>query len=134
LKTFFSAVFGFGFSLFVEGFSRIIISFFHQQDFYFFGIDALPSPSWIIIIYVVSAVSTWLGVMLTLSISDPNSKNGYLIVSSLIIVWIIFETLSSIKMVPVWYLSTFPFTSLIGLVVAKLSYKPLATANAPTFN
>ena len=130
LKSFFSALFGFGFSLFVEGFSRIIISFFHKQDFYFFGIDALPSTSWIVIIYFVSALSTWLGVMLALSFADPNSKKAYYIITVLIIFWIAFETLSSLKMVPLWYLTTFPITSLTGLIMAKFTYKPNKLNNA----
>lgn len=123
-------MFGFGFSLFVEGFSRIIISFFHKQEFSFFGIDALPSVSWIIIIYFVSILSTWLGVMLALSFSDPNSKTAYYIVTALIILWITFETLSSLTMVPLWYLVTFPITSLAGLIIAKFSYTPKKINNA----
>jgi len=130
LKTFFSAVFGFGFSLFVEGFSRIIISFFHKQEFFFFGIDALPSASWILIIYIVSGLSTWLGMMLTLTISDPNTTKATAIFSSLLGLWILFELLSSFNMIPLWYLCTFHLTSVIGLIAAKFTYKPLRSNDA----
>lgn len=123
MKAFLAAIFGFGFSLFVEGFSRIIISFFHKQEFYFFGISALPSPSWILIIYVVSVVSTWLGVMLALSIANKNSDRAFFYVSALIILWIIFEILASVKVVPYWYLFSFPITSIIGLLLANYTYK-----------
>lgn len=130
LKAFFSAVFGFGFGLFVEGFSRIIISFFHKQEFYFFGIESLPGFSWILIIYIVSFMATWLGVMLALSMADPNSTKAFYVVSSLIILWIVFETLASFKVVPHWYLLTFPITSLLGLLAAKFTYNLNKTHNA----
>ena len=133
MKTFFSALFGFVFSLFVEGFSRIIISFFHKQEFFFFGIDSLPSSSWVFIIYIVSMISTWLGVMLSLSIADPKSKKAYSIVSVFIILWIIFEMLSSYRMVPLWYLFTFPLTSTAGLIAAKFTYKPISSKNETSF-
>lgn len=134
LKAFFSAVFGFLFGLFVEGFSRIIISFFHKQDFYFFGIDALPGLSWISIIYFVSFTATWLGVMLALSMADPNSKKAFYIISFLIISWIIFEVLASISVVPLWYLFTFPITSLLGLFTAKFTYNLNKIHNASSDN
>jgi hypothetical protein len=130
LKAFFSAVFGFGFGLFVEGFSRIIISFFHKQEFYFFGIESLPGFSWILIIYIVSFMATWLGVMLALSMADPNSKKAFYVITFFIVFWIIFETLASIKVVPLWYLITFPITSLLGLLAAKFTYKLNKTHNA----
>lgn len=130
LKAFFSAVFGFGFGLFVEGFSRIIISFFHKQEFYFFGIESLPGFSWILIIYIVSFMATWLGVMLALSMADPHSKKAFYVITSLIIFWIIFETLASLKVVPLWYLMTFPITSLLGLFTAKFTYNLNKTHNA----
>lgn len=130
MKTFFSALFGFTFSLFVEGFSRIIISFFHKQEFYFFGIDALPSPSWVLIIFIVSGLSTWLGMMLTLSISDPNTTRATIIFTSFLVLWITFELLSSYNMIPLWYLCTFPLTSVIGLIAARFTYKPLRSNDA----
>jgi|TARA_R100000541_G_scaffold58037_3_gene68761 membrane protein insertase Oxa1/YidC/SpoIIIJ len=130
LKTFFSALFGFIFSLFVEGFSRIIISFFHKQDFYFFGVESLPTNSWIVIIYIVSFMATWLGVMLAQSIADPESKKAFNIFTLIITCWLTFEILASIKVVPIWYLTTFPFTSVFGLLAAKFTYSLNKSHNA----
>ena len=75
-------------------------------------------------------MATWLGVMLALSMADPNSKKAFYIISSLIVLWIIFETLASIKVVPTWYLMTFPITTLLGLFTAKYTYNLNKTHNA----
>lgn len=68
-------------------------------------------------------MATWLGVMLALSISNEYAKKTYIIITILISIWIIFEILSSLKMVPIWYLVTFPLTSIIGLYLSKITYK-----------
>tara|TARA_R110002049_G_scaffold26364_1_gene91850 strand:- start:2305 stop:2709 length:405 start_codon:yes stop_codon:yes gene_type:complete len=130
LKAFFSALFGLGFSLFVEGFSRIIISFFHKQEFYFFGVGALPSPFWILIIYIVSIISTWLGTMLAVSIANKATNKAYIFSTILVSLWIVFEILSSLRMVPIWYLITFPITSILGLILARFTYTFNKTQNA----
>ncbi len=68
-------------------------------------------------------MATWLGVMLALSIANEDAKKTYIIITILISIWIIFEILSSLKMVPIWYLVTFPLTSIIGLYLSKITYK-----------
>ncbi len=131
MKPLLASIFGLGFSLFVEGFSRIIISFFHKQSFVFFGIDSLPGISWIVIIYFVSLVATWLGAMLALSIANEQSKKAFRIFSILLVLWILFELLVTYQVVPIWYVISFPFTSILGLIAAHKTNSLNAVQNSP---
>lgn len=82
----------------------------------------MPNTSWVIIIYLVSFLATWLGTMLCLTIADPNFKTAFKIITGLFCLWILFETLSSFKIIPPWYLVTFPITTIMGLLIAKYTY------------
>ena len=42
---------------------------------------------------------------------------------SLVVLWILFEVLSSLNVSPLWYLFTFPITSLAGSVIAYYTFK-----------
>lgn len=122
MRTLLAALFGFGFSIFTEGFSRIIISFFHKQSFVFFGIDSLPGISWITIIYFVSTISSWLGAMLAQSIAHKKSKSALYFFILFLFVWILFELIVTYRVVPLWYLISFPITSLFGVFLAHKTY------------
>jgi len=68
--------------------------------------------------------------MLAVSFANKQANKAYLIITILIILWIVFETLSSLLMVPSWYLITFPLTSVIGLILARFTYKFNKAQNA----
>lgn len=123
MRSILAVFFGFGLSLFIEGFARIIISFFHTLEPSFFGISALPGTSWIIALYIVSFVSTWLGAMMALTIAGYTPYKHLAAFLALITLWILFETLSSIGISPTWYLITFPFTSIFGALTAAYTFK-----------
>lgn len=123
MKNLFAALFGFLFSLFAEGFSRIIISFFHGKQFTFFGIDALPSLSWIIIIYVVSFISYWLGGMFAQTLANQTSNKAWYILLAITFFWMLFSVLATYRVVPLWYVVSYPFAGLLGLLLALKLYK-----------
>ncbi len=114
---------GFILSLFVEGFSRIIISFFFTIEFSFFGLSSIPDTSWVIVVYLVSIISSWLGCMMTMTVAGFSPRYHLLAFLALTLLWSAFEIASSLTMVPYWYLFTFPFTSIVGIVLADYTYK-----------
>lgn len=122
MKIFFSALFGFAFSLFAEGFSRIIISFFHNQSFAFFGVGSLPSVSWIIIIYIVSIIAYWLGGMFAQTLANKSSKKAWYLLLIIFVFWVIFSILATYRVVPIWYVVSYPFAGLLGLILALKIY------------
>lgn len=123
IKNFLIALFGFVFAIFVEGFSRIIISFFHKVNFQFFGIDALPGISWIITIYFVSVIATWLGAMLAMSMSGDNAEITFRNLIGIFILWLVFGVLVTYKTIPIWYVLSFPIMTILGLVFAQYTFK-----------
>lgn len=123
LKTLLISLFGFCFGLFVEGFSRIIITFFHKTELSFFGTIGLPSTSWVIVIFVVSFVGSWLGSMLAFSFAKNKTQKVFTILLVIQILWIVFETLASFSVLPAWYLITFPITSILAIFTAKYTYQ-----------
>ncbi len=115
--------FGFGLNLFIEGFTRIIISFFHTLEPAFFGIDALPGIPWIVSVYLVSIVASWLGAMMTLTIAGFAPRKHLIAFLILLLLWTGFEILSSLNNTPAWYLLSFPLTSLAGALLAYYTYQ-----------
>ncbi|MFA5667762.1 MAG: hypothetical protein WC967_00835 [Balneolaceae bacterium] len=114
---------GFVLNLFFEGFSRIIIAFFFTIEYSFWGISALPNKSWILIIYLVSVVSSWFGCMITLTMAGSAPRKHLIAFLVLTLLWSTFEILGSIKVVPSWYLFTFPLTSVAGIFIADYTFK-----------
>ncbi len=123
MKSIGAVLLGFILSLFVEGFSRIIISFFFTIEFSFFGLSSVPSTSWVIVVYVVSIISSWLGCMMTMTVAGFAPRYHLLAFLTLTLLWSVFEITSSITMIPYWYLFTFPFTSIAGILLADYTYK-----------
>ena len=64
---------GFFSMVILEGFARIIIAFYHREDFIFSGIEALPSIGWIVLLLCVVTFLGVFGTLLTTTIAgfDP---------------------------------------------------------------
>lgn len=123
MKSIIAVIFGFGFNLFIEGFARIIISFFHTLEPSFFGIEALPGTPWIISVYLVSIIATWLGAMMALTIAGFDPLKHLIAFMFLLTLWSAFEIVSSLYNSPAWYLFTFPITSFAGALLAYYTYQ-----------
>lgn len=123
MKNIFGLTFGFIFSLFIEGFARLIVAFFHRIEFQFFGIDALPGNSWIFTIYFVSIIGTWLGAMMAFSISKWSLKLNSVFFGLFLLLWVILELSQNLGNSPTWHSISFPITTLIGFIVAIKTYK-----------
>ncbi len=123
MKSIGAVLLGFILSLFIEGFSRIIISFFFTIDFSFFGMSSVPGASWVLVVYVISIISSWFGCMMTMTVAGYAPRYHLLAFLSLTLLWSAFEIVSSLTMIPYWYLFTFPFTSIVGILLADYTYK-----------
>lgn len=122
MRSILSVFSGFILNLFLEGFSRIIIAFFNTTEYSFFGISALPGTFWIVTIYIVSAVTAWFGCMFTMTLASASPKKHQMAYLALIIFWSLFEFLSSVNAVPLWYLLSFPASSVAGTLLAGHTY------------
>lgn len=122
MKSILSVFLGFILNLFLEGFSRIIIAFFYTSEYSFWGVTALPGTFWIVIMYFVSAVTAWFGCMFTMTLAGHSPKKHQLAYLVLIILWSVFEFLSSVQVTPLWYLLSFPATSVLGTFIAGHTY------------
>lgn len=111
------------FSLFLEGFIRIIILFYNKSDFVFWGITNLPSPSWIIVIYISVIIIAWLSGMLTVTICGFSPGKHLIALGIVFLLWRANEILQTISTEPLWYLLTIPLCSLTGIYLAYLTNK-----------
>lgn len=105
-------VFGcFIFSLFIEGFSRIIIIFYHKQELEFFGYLSLPGWQWTLIIGLSIFLSTWIAAMLIVTITDFKPFNHLSAFFILIVLWRVSEFQAMGEFSNIWYS--------IGLVIVQ---------------
>lgn len=113
----------FFFSLFLEGFIRVIILFYNKSEFVFWGVSALPSPSWIFVIYISVIIISWLSGMLTVTICGFSPVKHLIALGILFVLWRVNEILQTISTEPLWYLLTIPLCSLAGVYLSYLTYK-----------
>lgn len=103
MKSFISIFGAFLFSIFSEGFIRVIIIFYHKSEFSFFGLGALPSPSWIWIIFGSLILIYWLSGMLIVTVTGTSVIKHLTGYGTVLILWRIFELLLSSASEPLWY-------------------------------
>lgn len=118
MKSFMSVFGAFLFSIFLEGFIRIIIFFYHQTELNFFGISKLPDFSWIYVIYISVGIISWLSGMLAVSFAGFSPKKHLLALASLFFIWRLNEIIQTFNSEPQWYIFTIPFVSFLGLFLA----------------
>jgi hypothetical protein len=118
--TLFSAFVGF---LFLEGFARVVITFYHRIEFNFFGISGLPDSSWVLVILISVLVSTWLLTMLILTIIDESILSYSLYFLCLLILWRSFEIYNSYQSEPVWYFIAVITLHSLGVFLAYKLYQ-----------
>ncbi len=117
-------VFGsFLFSVFVEGFIRVIIIFYHKGEFSIFGISTLPGVSWAIIILVSILIVSWLSGMLAVTITGFAPVKHLLFLAVLFLFWRATEISKIYTSDPLWYLILSVAVSFGGLYLAYLTQK-----------
>ena len=117
--TLFSGFLGF---LFLEGFARVVITFYHRVEFNFFGVNGLPDTIWIVILLLSVLVSTWLLTMLVLTIIDENIFSYSLSFWGLLMIWRGFEIYNSFQTEPIWYFTTVILLHSLGVILAYKLY------------
>jgi hypothetical protein len=123
MKSFFSLTLGFIGLLFLEGFSRLIMAFYHHIEFHFYGVSHLPSASWIPLLFMVILISTWLITMLILTITNTRLLLHSLLFLGMVLVWRGIEIANSYQSEPVWYLITICLLHIIGVILAYFLYR-----------
>ena len=56
------------------------------------------------------------------TIANDSHKNAWTILLFIFFFWVIFSILATYRVVPLWYVVTYPFAGLIGLILAKKTY------------
>lgn len=122
MKSILTVLGAFLFSVFVEGFTRVIIIFYHQLEFSFFGISTLPNTTWGIIFLGSVLVINWISGMLTISVMHSSPKPHILALGILIILFRTNEFFMTRNSEPLWYLISLFLISLLGIALAYLTY------------
>ena len=121
-----AVVFGaFLFSVFVEGFIRIVITFYHQQEFSLFGISSLPNLSWAVLIIIPVAIINWLSGMLTITLASFSPLKHLAALTVLVSLWRVNELVQSITYEPIWYFIAIFASAVIGLSLAYVMFKKM---------
>ena len=123
MKSILTVAGAFLFSIFVEGFIRVIIIFYHKGEFSLFGISTLPGISWAIIILVSILIISWLSGMLTVTISGFSPVKHLIALGGLFFLWRLNEIFQSINTEPAWYLLAIVIVSFSGLYLSYLTQK-----------
>ncbi|MBO6524420.1 MAG: hypothetical protein JJ971_11375 [Balneolaceae bacterium] len=123
MKSFLTVFGSFLFSVFVEGFIRVIIIFYHKGEFSIFGISSLPGVSWAIIILVSILIVSWLSGMLTITITGFAPVKHLLSLAVLFMLWRATEIINIYSSDPLWYLILSVIVSSGGLYLAYLTQK-----------
>lgn len=123
MKSILTVLGSFLFSVFVEGFIRVIIIFYHKGEFSIFGISTLPGVSWAIIILVSILIVSWLSGMLAVTISGFAPVEHLLFLAALFMLWRATEIFNIYNSDPLWYLILSVFASSGGLFLAYLTQK-----------
>ncbi len=129
MKSILTVLGSFLFSVFVEGFIRVIIIFYHKEEFSLFGITNLPGLSWVIIILFTMLIISWLAGMLTITISEFSPVKHLVSLTFLFIVWRLFEVLQTYETEPVLYHISIVLISLTGIYLAFLTHKKTNATN-----
>lgn len=123
MKSFLTVSGSFLFSVFVEGFIRVIIIFYHKGEFSIFGISNLPGVTWAIIILISMTIISWLSGMLAVTISGFSPIKHLCSLGVLFLLWRTIEISSVYNTDPLWYLVLSVFASFGGLYLAHLTQK-----------
>ena len=129
MKSFLAITSGLAGFLFLEGFARLIITFYHRIEFSFYGISHLPSPVWTIVVLISVLASTWLVSMLVLTVINKNPLINSFIFGLVLIAWRAMEFANSFHSEPLWY---FAATILLHLLAIFLAYQLFTRQNEIT--
>lgn len=123
MKSVLTFIFGFLSLFFLEGFSRLIIAFYHRIEFSFYGLPDLPGNLWVIAIMVSILVTTWLVTMLILTIINKRNLFNAVLFAVILVGWRSIEIANSYQSEPVWYFITLGFMHLSGVTIAYFIYE-----------
>tara|TARA_R110000868_G_scaffold304437_30_gene565540 strand:+ start:2591 stop:2989 length:399 start_codon:yes stop_codon:yes gene_type:complete len=123
MKSIATVIGSFLFSIFLEGFIRVIIIFYHQESFIFFGTSSLPGLSWVLIIIVSTTVISWICGMLTVTIVDVSPIRHLFALAFLLLFWRITEIIQTYTSEPIWYLIGITAATFLGLYLSFLTLK-----------
>lgn len=123
MKSIITVIGSFLFSIFLEGFIRLIVIFYHQENFVFLGTSSLPNFSWVLIVIVSASVISWICGMLTVTITGFAPKKHLFALAVLILMFRVNEIFQTYKIESLWYLIAITFSSLAGLYLSHLTQK-----------
>jgi hypothetical protein len=118
MKSFLALTSGFAGFLFLEGFTRLIITFYQRIDFQFYGISHLPSTVWVVVILLSVLTSTWLVSMLILTVINKNTLRHSIIFGIILIGWRGIEFYNSYQSEPLWYFGVALLLHVLGIFLA----------------
>lgn len=104
--------------LFMEGFIRLIILFYHRSEFVFYGISDLPGYIWVILILIGSLINSWFSGMLIFTVTNDTLKHQVTSFTIALAVWKFIELWQTYNIEPLWYLILSPLLCLTGIYIA----------------
>ncbi|RNC85346.1 MAG: hypothetical protein ED557_00810 [Balneola sp.] len=118
------------FSIFVEGFIRIIVLFYHKTEFTFWGVSSLPSPGWAVALVIASLLIYWLSGMLVVTATMYSPKKHLLSLGMLLLLLKGSEVLQTYSIEPMWYLIMILSSPFIGLYLAYYTHSKIHEKNS----
>ncbi|MFN1833917.1 hypothetical protein AB2B38_001540 [Balneola sp. MJW-20] len=123
MRSLFISFAGFILFLFMEGFIRLVILFYHRTEFIFFGINELPGKVWIIFILTGTLINSWFSGMISLTIDQDNLKIQGMYFGLFILFWKCFEFIQTYRFEPNWYLFLSFIFAVLGTYISYICKK-----------
>ena len=126
MKSIFTLLGTFLFSLFIENFARIVIIFYQREELIFYGLDAMPGIGWVISLFISVFLGSWLTGMLTVTIVPFSPIKHLSALFILMILWRVSE-FSQLSAKDVYYIFGMILTQFAALVTVFILYRKNAS-------
>lgn len=113
------------FFLFSSGFSRLVISLYHSQDFSVTGYAQYPSEYWTVILLISDTLFIWVSGMLTITITGFAPVRHLMALGVILIVWRVNDIIYSSGAEPVWISAALILSVISGLGACYLVHRSM---------
>ncbi|MEO1023395.1 MAG: hypothetical protein AAFW89_12700 [Bacteroidota bacterium] len=128
MKAAFALCTGYIFTILLEGFARIVITFYHRKTLTFRGISDLPGIEWALLILILTGITHWFGAMLSTSIYPVHAHRMLVAFGILVATGKTIELLTLHATEPIWFLGGSMVIALSGVFGAYLIKRNGVTA------
>lgn len=125
MKSILSVLGSFIFFIFSSGFSRLVVSLYHNLNFEVTSYAHYPNEYWLLILLLSDSMFVWVSGMLTVTITQFAPGQHLLALGTLLLIWRTNEVLSSGSPYNTWLVLGLAVSVILPLIVSYLIHKKM---------